>query len=173
MWTNSWILSYWYICNLRSFLFTPGLNDELVQLLLKRDELHMEQDAMLVEIEDLTRWWGTKWLFTEFTVCLFFTHLVYQKKWLLCVKNTVGNSLIIKKCTENRPKSASLLISHYFPTISVDLRLNQFLMIDTELWSSVVDVGQTTEPEHPRWSHDAHRSKKHFSHRESLQKERL
>ncbi|XP_026234944.1 schwannomin-interacting protein 1 isoform X2 [Anabas testudineus] len=32
-----------------------SLNDELVQLLLMRDELHMEQDAMLVEIEDLTR----------------------------------------------------------------------------------------------------------------------
>lgn len=36
-------------------LFTPGLNEELVQLLLIRDELHTEQDAMLVDIEDLTR----------------------------------------------------------------------------------------------------------------------
>lgn len=33
-----------------------GLNEELVQLLLLRDELHVEQDAMLVDIEDLTRW---------------------------------------------------------------------------------------------------------------------
>jgi len=33
-----------------------GLNEELVQLLLIRDELHVEQDAMLVDIEDLTRW---------------------------------------------------------------------------------------------------------------------
>lgn len=32
-----------------------GLNEELVQLLLLRDELHVEQDAMLVDIEDLTR----------------------------------------------------------------------------------------------------------------------
>lgn len=47
------------ICSLTSFLpfffFTPGLNDELVQLLLNRDELQMEQDAMLVDIEDYTR----------------------------------------------------------------------------------------------------------------------
>lgn len=27
-----------------------------MQLLLLRDELHVEQDAMLVDIEDLTRW---------------------------------------------------------------------------------------------------------------------
>ncbi|XP_026968871.1 schwannomin-interacting protein 1 isoform X1 [Sagmatias obliquidens] len=32
-----------------------SLNEELVQLLLIRDELHTEQDAMLVDIEDLTR----------------------------------------------------------------------------------------------------------------------
>ena len=31
------------------------MNEELVQLLLIRDELHTEQDAMLVDIEDLTR----------------------------------------------------------------------------------------------------------------------
>lgn len=39
-----------------------GLNEELVQLLLMRDELHVEQDAMLVDIEDLTRW-GEKNMF--------------------------------------------------------------------------------------------------------------
>lgn len=38
-----------------SLSFAPGLNEELVQLLLIRDELHTEQDAMLVDIEDLTR----------------------------------------------------------------------------------------------------------------------
>lgn len=37
------------------FSLAPGLNEELVQLLLIRDELHTEQDAMLVDIEDLTR----------------------------------------------------------------------------------------------------------------------
>lgn len=36
-------------------LLGSGLNEELVQLLLIRDELHTEQDAMLVDIEDLTR----------------------------------------------------------------------------------------------------------------------
>ncbi|XP_064795716.1 schwannomin-interacting protein 1-like isoform X3 [Oncorhynchus masou masou] len=32
-----------------------SLNEELVQLLLMRDELHVEQDAMLVDVEDMTR----------------------------------------------------------------------------------------------------------------------
>ncbi|XP_048095017.1 schwannomin-interacting protein 1-like isoform X2 [Alosa alosa] len=32
-----------------------SLNEELVELLLLRDELHVEQDAMLVDVEDLTR----------------------------------------------------------------------------------------------------------------------
>ncbi|XP_036841604.1 schwannomin-interacting protein 1 isoform X1 [Oncorhynchus mykiss] len=33
-----------------------SLNEELVQLLLMRDELHVEQDAMLVDVEDMTRY---------------------------------------------------------------------------------------------------------------------
>ena len=32
-----------------------GLNEDLVKLLMERDELHMEQDSMLVDVEDLTR----------------------------------------------------------------------------------------------------------------------
>ena len=35
---------------------STGLNEELVQMLLKRDDCHMEQDSMLVDIEDLTRY---------------------------------------------------------------------------------------------------------------------
>jgi len=31
-----------------------GLNAELVQLLIQRDESYMEQDSVLVDIEDLT-----------------------------------------------------------------------------------------------------------------------
>ncbi|CAK1550015.1 unnamed protein product [Leptosia nina] len=37
-----------------------GLNDTLVKLLMARDELHMGQDSMLVDIEDLTRYLGVK-----------------------------------------------------------------------------------------------------------------
>ena len=36
-------------------LYIADLNEELVQMLMERDELHMEQDSMLVDVEDLTR----------------------------------------------------------------------------------------------------------------------
>lgn len=42
-------------CVYISLIFPAGLNEELVQLLVLRDELHVEQDAMLVDVEDLTR----------------------------------------------------------------------------------------------------------------------
>lgn len=32
------------------------LNENLVQFLMERDDLHMSQDSMLVDIEDLTRY---------------------------------------------------------------------------------------------------------------------
>ncbi|XP_064212618.1 schwannomin-interacting protein 1 homolog [Tribolium castaneum] len=36
------------------------LNESLVKFLMDRDDLHMEQDSMLVDIEDLTRYLGAK-----------------------------------------------------------------------------------------------------------------
>lgn len=48
-------LGYSPACFKCSLLSASGLNEELVQLLVIRDELHTEQDAMLVDIEDLTR----------------------------------------------------------------------------------------------------------------------
>lgn len=38
------------------FLHFPALNEGLVKYLMERDELHMTQDSMLVDIEDVTRY---------------------------------------------------------------------------------------------------------------------
>ncbi|MPC12169.1 Schwannomin-interacting protein 1 [Portunus trituberculatus] len=37
-----------------------SLNEDLVTFLMERDDLHMEQDSMLVDIEDLTKHIGAK-----------------------------------------------------------------------------------------------------------------
>jgi Schwannomin-interacting protein 1. len=43
--------------NLNQKLFSiSDLNEKLVRYLMERDELHMTQDSMLVDIEDLTRY---------------------------------------------------------------------------------------------------------------------
>ena len=39
----------------RRMFCVADLNEELMQLLVDRDNLHMEQDSKLVDIEDLTR----------------------------------------------------------------------------------------------------------------------
>lgn len=38
------------------FVVVIVLNESLVKFLMNRDDLHMEQDSMLVDIEDLTRY---------------------------------------------------------------------------------------------------------------------
>lgn len=45
------------------FPLFSGLNEDLVTLLMERDDLHMEQDSMLVDIEDLTKhmWVSALW----------------------------------------------------------------------------------------------------------------
>ena len=48
-----------YFCHLTCdviFSSLSVLNEGLVKFLMDRDDLHMEQDSMLVDIEDLTRY---------------------------------------------------------------------------------------------------------------------
>ncbi len=62
--------------------FVSALNDELVRMLVDRDDLHMEQDSKLVDIEDLTRY-TTQWENPEIicelvTFCMSISWLLYR-----------------------------------------------------------------------------------------------
>lgn len=50
------------------------LNENLVQYLMERDDLHMSQDSMLVDIEDLTRY-------------LYAGRMEYWVEWLIFIEN--------------------------------------------------------------------------------------
>lgn len=57
-------LLYTFTLNINAiFPLFSGLNEDLVTLLMERDDLHMEQDSMLVDIEDLTKhmWVSALW----------------------------------------------------------------------------------------------------------------
>lgn len=49
------------------------LNEHLVQILMERDELHMGQDSMLVDIEDLTRYLYVIFKFSLLYLLIYFS----------------------------------------------------------------------------------------------------
>ena len=90
---------------------SAAFNEELVQLLLIRDELHVEQDAMLVDIEDLTRsvcLCAFLPSLSSLCICLSLSHCLSLSSFAL--------SFCLSFCT-----LVSLPMSFYYVLVSVSL----------------------------------------------------